>query len=113
MKQIKASHVLRTVETMSAATLIIRWSDRDREQTLPISQHGKIPFPGFTVGPHVRHCPSCDSIVYSRRHRLCGICGQLLPTDCLFTAVEAENVEMLLRTERERHRTWLKKTTAL
>jgi hypothetical protein len=37
----------------------------------------------------------------------------LLPEVCLFTAAEAENVATLLRTERQRHRAWLKKTTEL
>jgi len=37
----------------------------------------------------------------------------MLPEACLFTAAEAESVEMLLRTERQRHKAWLKKTTAL
>jgi len=63
--------------------------------------------------PRGQLCPSCDSIIYSRRHRLCGVCGQVLPEDCRFTATEAETVEMLLKTERERHRAWLKKTTEM
>ena len=113
MKQISASRVLMNVEIMNAATLSIRWNDRAAEQALPISQRGKIPFAGLGVGPGERHCPACYSLVYSRRHRACGVCGQLLPAACLFTAIEAENVEILLRTERQRHRAWLKKTTAL
>ena len=113
MKQFSASRVLMSVEIMNAATLNIRWYDRAEEQALPISQRGKIPFPSVAFGPRVRHCPSCDSIVYSRRHRLCGVCGQLLPEACLFTAAEAEIVATLLSTERQRHRAWLKKTTAL
>jgi len=96
---------------MSAATLKIRC--RAVEQALPISHRGKNSFLSIGVGPPERHCPSCDSIVYSRRHRLCGVCGQMLPEDCLFTATEAENVEMLLRIERQRHRAWLKKTAAI
>src|ERR1041385_6730802 len=95
---------------MSAATLNIRWSDRAGQQAVPISYEGQISFLRTGVGSRERHCPSCDSIVYSRRHKVCGACGQMLPKDCLFTATEAENVEMLLRSERERHRAWLKKT---
>ncbi len=98
-------------KTMSAATLKIQCSAV--EQALPISHGGKNSFLSIGVGPPERHCPSCDSIVYSRRHRLCGVCGQMLPEDCLFTATEAENVEMLLRIERQRHRAWLKKTAAI
>ena len=113
MKQFNASRILVTLENMRAATLDIQWNDRAGEQTPPISLNGTISFPVFGVGPRERHCPSCDSIIYSRRHRLCGVCGQSLPKDCLFTATEAEKVEMLLRTERQRHRAWLKKTTAM
>ena|SRR5947207_10171979 len=111
MKQFGAGRVLMTVEIMSAARLHIRWNAG--EQALPISHGGKISLASIGVGPRERHCPSCDSIVYSRRHKLCGVCGQVLPEDCLFTTAEAENVEMLLRTERQRHRAWLKKTTAM
>ena len=54
-------------------------------------------------------CPLCDSIVYSRRHPLCAVCGESLPDGCLFTAAEAASVETLLRSEQQRHRAWLKK----
>ena len=113
VQQFRAGRVLMTVEIMSAAILNIRWNDRAEEQALPISHGGKIPFPSVGLGRRVRHCPACDSIVYSRRHKLCGVCGQLLPVACLFTAAEAENVATLLRIEQQRHRAWLKKSTAL
>ena len=112
MKQFITVCVLMTVEIMSAATLNIRWTDCDRNQSLPVVLGGQNSYFNVGIKPRERHCPSCDSIVYSRRHRLCGVCGEALPKDCLFTATEAENVEMLLRTERQRHRAWLKKTTA-
>ena len=113
MKQFITVCVLMTVEIMNAATLSIRWTDCDRNQSLPVLLGGQDPYVSIGVKPREQHCPSCDSIVYSRRHRLCGVCGQVLPEDCLFTATEAESVEMLLRTERQRHRAWLKKTTAM
>ena len=113
MKPFSAGRVLMTLEIMSAATLNIRWNDRAGEQPLPISREPSNAFPDSGVGTRERHCPLCDSIVYSRRHRLCGVCGGVLPEDCLFTATEAENVEMLIRIERQRHRAWLKKTTAM
>ena len=97
---------------MSATTLSIRWNDYDRDQAVAGILAGGNPFFKVGVKPLERHCPSCDSIVYSRRHRLCGVCGRGLPEDCLFTSTEAENVEMLLKTERQRHRVWLKKATA-
>jgi hypothetical protein len=98
---------------MNATTLNIRWTDCDRRQVLPVVPGDHKPNLSMGVNPRGRHCPSCDSIVYSRRHRLCGVCGQMLPEVCLFTAKEAEIVEMVLRTERQRHKAWLKKTTAL
>ncbi len=113
MKQFITVGVLMTVEIMSAETLSIRWTDYDRNQTLPVLFGSRDSFVSIGVEPQERHCPSCDSIVYSRRHRFCGVCGQALPADCRFTAREAESVEMLLKTERQRHRAWLKKTTAM
>jgi predicted nucleic acid-binding Zn ribbon protein len=113
MKQFSTVCVLRTVEIMSVATLTIRWTDCDRNQSLPVVLGGQNAYFSARVKPRERHCPSCDSIVYSRRHRLCGVCGQVLPEDCLFTATEAESVEILLRTEQQRHRAWLKKTMAM
>src|SRR2546429_9722504 len=101
------------VEIMRSTTLSLRWNDCDRDQAVPGVPAGQNPFFRIGVKPLERRCPSCDSIVYSGRHRLCGLCGQVLPADCLFTATEAQNVEMLLRTERQRLRAWLKKTTAL
>ena len=113
MKPFSAGRVLMTLEIMSAATLNIRWNDRAGEQPLPISREPSNAFPDSGVGTRERHCPLCDSIVYSRRHRLCGVCGEVLPEDCLFTATEAESVEMVLRAERRRYRAWLKRTTAM
>jgi ribosomal protein L32 len=97
---------------MSAATLIIRWNERDRDQALPIRCDDQNPFSRLGVVPDQQHCPSCGSIVYSRRHRLCGACGQVLPADCLLTSTEAGNVELLIMTERQRHKAWLKRRTA-
>jgi hypothetical protein len=52
-------------------------------------------------------CPECNSIIYTRRHRLCGVCGAELPGELLFTAVEASRVKELLKTEQHRHRVWM------
>jgi len=110
MKQFITLCVLMTEENMSASTSNFRWSECDRNQ--PVALGGQNQYFGIRVKPRARHCPSCDSIVYSRRHSLCGVCGHVLPDDCRFTAPEAESVEMLLRTERQRHRAWLKRKTA-
>jgi len=113
MKQFITLCVLMTVEIMSASTLSIRWTNGDRNQAQPVVLGGQNQYFGIRVKPRARHCPSCDSIVYSRRHSLCGVCGHALPEDCRFSAADAESVEMILRTERQRHRAWLKKTTAM
>jgi hypothetical protein len=52
-------------------------------------------------------CPECASIIYSRRHRLCGVCSQPLPEHLLFNMREAQRVTQLLEQERMRHRQWL------
>jgi hypothetical protein len=52
-------------------------------------------------------CPSCRSIVYSRRHRLCGVCSQPLPEQLLFSVSEAKRIKALMQFERARHRKWL------
>ena len=59
-----------------------------------------------------QHCPSCHSIVYSRRHGRCGVCEQKLPENFLFNSDEAEKIDALLTTERQRHKTWLMKRGA-
>ena len=73
------------------------------------------PFGAFVrvgVEPAERRCPACDSIVYSRRHKTCGVCGEALPESCRLTTDEAQRVDALLRTERQRHRDWLRRTEA-
>jgi predicted nucleic acid-binding Zn ribbon protein len=56
-----------------------------------------------------RRCPHCSSVIYSRRHKQCGVCGEALPEGCLFSADEARSVEALLDDERQRHRKWLQR----
>jgi predicted nucleic acid-binding Zn ribbon protein len=68
------------------------------------------------VEPFIRHiahqepygwCPECNSIIYTRRHRLCGVCGEELPEELLFSVMEASRVKELLRNEQHRHRVWM------
>ena len=54
-----------------------------------------------------RRCPCCESIIYTRRHKVCSVCGSPLPDACLFSPEEANSVERLLKEERSRHRKWL------
>jgi hypothetical protein len=54
-------------------------------------------------------CPHCNSIIYSRRHKLCGVCNEHLPESCLFDDLQARNVEETMQEDRRKHRAWLKK----
>ncbi len=54
-------------------------------------------------------CPKCGSIIYSRRNVLCGVCGDRLPPELLFTpeqraVVEKELAELQLRERAERQK---------
>ncbi len=40
------------------------------------------------------HCPKCNGVVYSRRHKLCGFCGAELPAEFLFTDAELAALAM-------------------
>ena len=57
-----------------------------------------------------RHCPECRSIIYSRRHKLCGVCACELPREFLFSVEEASRLQNLLRNEQARHREWMRKS---
>src|SRR5437763_16920811 len=94
-------------EIMKSQTLTVPGSEQGRRESLPVSFDGDIL--SSRLGIHLRQqrCPSCDSIIYSRRHNRCGVCERILPVDFLFTSDEAGKVDVLLRTERERHRAWL------
>jgi hypothetical protein len=62
------------------------------------------------VGPARKpaRCPECRAILYTRRHKLCAVCGHLLPEALLFTPVESKRIEQLIRTERLLHRQWMR-----
>jgi len=69
---------------------------------------------GYQAGAQKEaRCPLCNSIVYSRRHKRCGVCGEDLPESCLFSFAQAKNVEYALEEERQRHRVWLRKANQL
>jgi len=38
-------------------------------------------------------CPKCGSIIYSRRNVLCGVCGERLPANLLFSEAQKQKVE--------------------
>jgi hypothetical protein len=52
-------------------------------------------------------CPCCQSLIYSRRHKLCGVCNRPLPAELLFSGTEARRIEALLRREKQLHRRWM------
>ena len=47
-------------------------------------------------------CPFCGSLIYSKRNVLCGVCGERLPRESLFTAAERERIEKDLIDARRR-----------
>ena len=91
---------------MNATNLNVQWNEFSPFQ-VDLMSH--------TVGSRIRieprsqRCPSCDSIIYCRRHRWCGVCGQVLPDECRFNASEAEVVELIVSAERQAHKAWLKR----
>lgn len=55
---------------------------------------GPIPRPrppmALTTPPTEARCPKCHALLYSRRSKLCGSCGALLPAELLLTDQEAQ-----------------------
>lgn len=49
-------------------------------------------------------CPKCGSLIYSRRNVLCGVCGERLPEELLFTPEQREKVERDWRELKEREK---------
>ena len=47
-------------------------------------------------------CPKCGSVIYSRRNVLCGLCGERLPLELLFTPEQRQAVERDLQILKER-----------
>jgi hypothetical protein len=96
---------------ISVAQLDLDWNVRNRvvDLALTFAEERLLELPR-KIGPTrtPRRCPACQSIIYSRRNKLCGVCSQPLPHALLFTHAEAAQVEQLLRSEQARHRQWLK-----
>lgn len=95
---------------MSAAHLEMTWA-LDDVDTISIRISPAAERPAARHGGAARpvRCPECHSIVYSRRHRLCGVCSQPLPDHLLFSMIEARRVEDTLRSEQNRHRQWMER----
>ena len=97
---------------MNATKLKVQWLEAETDQPITILSNRAVSFVRVGVTPGERRCPCCDSLVYSRRHKQCGACSEPLPASCLFSIEEANRVDTLLKTERERHRKWLKRSAA-
>ena len=39
------------------------------------------------------HCPACSRAILSRRNKVCGFCGELLPAELFFTPAQIEEIE--------------------
>lgn len=63
--------------------------------------------------PRERRCPACCSIVYSRRHALCGVCEHELPASIRFGSGQSERVTALIELERRKHRRWLQRMSTI
>jgi hypothetical protein len=97
---------------MTASTLTSRLSQNAKNDSFSFFPGDQFLLRRIGVGPRSERCPSCNSIIYSRRNSRCGVCERVLPTNFLSTSAEAEKVDMLLRTERQRHRAWLTRVEA-
>jgi hypothetical protein len=101
-----------TIEIMSAMKLNIQWLEFVKSKPVPVSPVHSAKLARLGVEPEAHQCPCCNSPVYSRRLKVCGVCGNELPREVRFTLDESERVDQLLKTERERHRRWLRRTAA-
>src|SRR2546427_12742374 len=97
---------------MSGANLKIRWGQYSENGFFPVSLNAQFSLGRIGARPRAKRCPSCGSIIYSRRHNQCGVCEQALPARVLFNSLEAQRVDALLRTERQRHKNWLMRIQA-
>src|SRR5882672_493580 len=96
-------------EIMNAPMFAIRLSE-DRGGEIPAdSFDGRFLSTRIGIKLREQRCPSCNSLVYTRRHSRCGVCEQELPENFLFNRAEAERVDGLLRAEQQQHRLWLRK----
>jgi hypothetical protein len=98
-------------EVMNATKLTVDWKEHGEVPVFPLSKdgvgHSQSLLTRQISSPNPARCPHCDSIIYSRRNRLCGVCSQALPEEFLFTPREARRVEQILRIEQLRHKQWM------
>ena len=105
---------------MSATKLVIEWKQPDLPGAFVtpvrlVSTPAQRPDPQTYTrqlsstgsGRGASRCPHCESIIYSRRSTVCGVCNATLPQELLFSSAEAERIVRLLRHERQRHKRWM------
>lgn len=93
---------------MSATHLDLAWNTQEEQWSLSVSVvEGSRLVRQIAPVKAQQRCPQCQSIIYSRRHRLCSVCTEPLPEQLLFSTEEAARVEHLLHVERNRHRKWM------
>src|SRR3989442_3664849 len=97
---------------MNASTFAFQRDVGSDSNVATVSFDGRFLSSRIGVNLSEQHCPSCDSVIYSRRHGRCGVCEQKLPENFLFNSDEAEKIDALLMSERQRHKTWLMKCGA-
>ena len=97
-------------EIMTASKLTLRSIPTSTNESRPAAPGNQVLLRRIGLEPRNERCPACNSIIYSRRHDRCGVCERFLPKSYLLNCAEAERVNLLLKTERERHRAWLMKS---
>jgi hypothetical protein len=77
------------------------------DQAKPAPREAEKPRPGTAqaepngITPKEFRCPKCHALIYSRKPRLCGQCGALLPPELLLSDQQAEAFEDERRWARE------------
>ena len=90
---------------MPATKLDIKWITLARD-----SQTTSLPLVRNITQPRsYLRCPDCRSIIYTRRYKLCAVCGRELPEELLFNPVEASRIKERLQAEQRKHRAWMKR----
>jgi hypothetical protein len=47
-------------------------------------------------------CPKCQTVIYSRKHKTCGHCGEALPVELLLTPDQVRELEEQRKVEQKR-----------
>lgn len=60
--------------------------------------------PAIAILPVLMNCPSCDAVISSRRSGKCGVCGEALPPELLFTDEQRKKLETQMVELERNHR---------